>query len=71
MMSFCLITAVGFLVIPTEDLLVDRKLRLTISALQVFVLASIHVLYLFVSLILHVIRKSSPVRFVRRGDHVP
>ena len=32
---FAVITAVGLGVIPTEDMLVDRSLRLSISALQV------------------------------------
>ena len=62
---FALITAVGFSVLPTEDLLVDRNLRLSISALQVFVLATIQTLYIFVSTILHVIRQTTPIRFAR------
>ena len=62
---FTLITAVGFSVLPTEDLLVDRSLRLSISAMQVFVLAMIQMLYAFVSAILHVIRQTTPIRFVR------
>ena len=62
---FSLITAVGFMVIPTEDLVVDRNLRLSISALQVLVLACIYILYTVVDSILHIIRHTSPPRFAR------
>ena len=62
---FGIITAVGFSVIPTEDLLIDRSLRLSISALQVLFLTGIYALHVSVSTILHVIRKSSPLSFSR------
>ena len=51
--------------IPTEDLLIDRSLRLSISALQVLFLTGIYALLVSVSTILHVIRKSSPLAFSR------
>ena len=62
---FALITVVGFSVIPTEDLVVDRNLRLSLSALQVLVLALIYLLYVVVASILHIIRHTSPPRFAR------
>lgn len=63
-----IITAVGFAVIPTEDMLVDRSLRLSISALQVLVLSGLYCANVVLSAILRVIQHSSPSRFSRLED---
>ena len=62
---FVLITIVGALVIPTENLIIDRTLRLLISAIQVFVVLSVYVMYVFINAILAIIQNTSPTRFSR------
>ncbi len=65
---FGIITAVGFTVIPTEDMLVDRSLRLSISALQVLVLAGLYCTNALLTTVMHGIRQASPTRFARIDD---
>ena len=60
-----LITTVGFAVIPTEDMLVDRNLRLSISAVQVCVLTCAWLVNFIVRQILLIIKQTSPIRFSR------
>ena len=62
---FVLITIVGALVIPTENLIIDRTLRLSVSALQVFVVLSVYAMYVFINTILAIIQNTSPPRFSR------
>ena len=62
---FVLITIVGALVIPTENLIIDRTLRLSIPAIQVFVVLSAYVMYVFINTILAIIQNTSPTRFSR------
>lgn len=64
-----LITTVGFAVIPTEDMLVDRNLRLSISAVQVCILTCAWLIHFIVKQILIVIKQTSPVRFARLDKH--
>lgn len=60
-----LITTVGFLVIPTEDMLVDRNLRLSISAVQVCVLTCAWLVHFIVQQILLIIKLTTPIHFSR------
>lgn len=69
LLVYGIITAVGFAVIPTEDMLVDRNLRLSISALQVGVLTAAWLVHFVFTHILRIIKQTTPISFVRLDAH--